>query len=139
MDIAGNEERYLSVTHGQYLLTGRDCVNQTVQHIIDIQEGWIPGFFVSVSVSEAICFLVSPASPTDVHYSMDEKTKLTKVLRQKEVAIRRSLLSLNIGVCNKEVVVIAAHTVYATIPTRTLELLPERIGSVFVWNKLFYS
>lgn len=57
---AGDEELYLPMTGGLYLLAGRDCLNRTGHNYVDVWKDGSPGFFVLEYGSEAIYLLACP-------------------------------------------------------------------------------
>lgn len=64
LDIAANEELYLSVTGSRYLLTDLEYPDQTWHKGFEVRNGESPSFLVLVPGSEALCLVLRPALPT---------------------------------------------------------------------------
>lgn len=64
--------------------------------------------------SEAICFSVSPASYTDVHYSKAEKERLTELFRLEKWLFRRIPFSMETRTSSMNVAADAAFRFHAT-------------------------
>lgn len=56
----------LPVTGGPYLLTSRDCPDQTAHNDFEVRKGRSQGFVVLVPGSNSICLLVYRASQSNV-------------------------------------------------------------------------
>lgn len=72
--------RYSSVAEDRYLLAGWGCPDQTGQNDLKVSEVQSPGFFVQVSTTEPISFLVCAASQSYVHYQLGEDEKAALLL-----------------------------------------------------------
>lgn len=65
-DSYGDDELYLPLTGGRYLLTDRDCPDHIRQNGPEVQKGRSSWFFVLATGSEAICPLYCPAWHSDL-------------------------------------------------------------------------
>lgn len=93
LEIAVNVELYLPLTGSRWLLIDCDCLDQTGHDEIEVWKRRSQKFFMLLSESEAECLLVCPALHLHVQYRMAKMKKLTELLRLKEVATWRCVVS----------------------------------------------